>query len=191
MIKSDKREKIVKAALELIAEHGFHGAPMSMIAERGKVAAGTIYRHFDSKDTMVNEIYRELEENIMEFILVGYPAGSPIRERFIHIGENLLKYFISNPLVFRYVEQFHNSPYGAAYRREMIFGQPGSGNICRDLFEEGVARQAMKDLPLAALYALTFGPLLTLARDHILGFIKLDDHLIELTVSACWDAVIY
>ena len=27
MAKNDKRDEIVRAALELIAEHGFHGAP--------------------------------------------------------------------------------------------------------------------------------------------------------------------
>jgi AcrR family transcriptional regulator len=44
MTKPDKREDIVWAAMELIAEHGFHGAPMAMIAERAGVGAGTIYR---------------------------------------------------------------------------------------------------------------------------------------------------
>jgi AcrR family transcriptional regulator len=189
MAKPDKREMIVHAALELIAEHGFHGAPMALIAERGGVAAGTIYRYFDSKDTLVNEIYREFEEKIMVFLQTGYSTALPIRERFIHLGTNLLRYFIANPLVFRFLEQFHNSPYGVAYRRDMILGQTGNDNVYKNLFEEGVARQAIKNFPAAALHALTFGPLLALARDHILGFVKLDDDLIELTVSACWDGM--
>ncbi len=46
MAKPDKRDEIVQAALELIAEHGFHGAPMAMIAERAGVGAGTIYLLF-------------------------------------------------------------------------------------------------------------------------------------------------
>lgn len=33
MTKPDKRDEIIRSALELIAEHGFHGAPMAMIAE--------------------------------------------------------------------------------------------------------------------------------------------------------------
>jgi AcrR family transcriptional regulator len=37
MAKPDKREEIVRVALELIAEKGFHGAPMSMIADRAAV----------------------------------------------------------------------------------------------------------------------------------------------------------
>jgi len=37
MSKEDKREAILQATLELVAEHGFHDAPCSLIAERGGV----------------------------------------------------------------------------------------------------------------------------------------------------------
>ncbi|GAB6083238.1 hypothetical protein JCM30471_21520 [Desulfuromonas carbonis] len=47
----------------------------------------------------------------------------------------------------------------------------------------------MKDLPLASLFALAFGPLLAVARDHILGFIALDEDLIARITAACWDGV--
>ena len=57
MAKTDKREDILRAALELIAEHGFHGAPMAMIAERAGVGAGTIYRYFENKDVLIAELY--------------------------------------------------------------------------------------------------------------------------------------
>jgi TetR/AcrR family transcriptional regulator, repressor of fatR-cypB operon len=36
---------------------------------------------------------------------------------------------------------------------------------------------------------LAFGPILGVARDHILGFIVLDDDTISRTVEACWDGV--
>ena len=58
MSSNDKREEIVRAALELIAENGFHGAPMAMIAERARVGAGTIYRYFENKDLLIAGLYR-------------------------------------------------------------------------------------------------------------------------------------
>lgn len=63
MKNSDKRDEILRAALELIAEHGFHGAPMAMVAERAGVGAGTIYRYFEGKDALIAEIFAELEKN--------------------------------------------------------------------------------------------------------------------------------
>ncbi|MDD2318550.1 MAG: TetR/AcrR family transcriptional regulator [Geobacteraceae bacterium] len=189
MTKPDKREEIVGAALELIAEHGFHGAPMAMIAERAGVGAGTIYRYFENKDELINQLYREVEKKMVDDLLVGYPMEKTIRERFLHFGTVLLRYFISHPLDFRYLEQFHNSPYGVEYRRDRILGKKEEFDIFRDLFEEGVSSRVMKDLPLVILFALSFGPLLAVARDHILGFITLDDELIARTGEACWDGV--
>lgn len=189
MSKPDKRDEIVRAALELIAEHGFHGAPMAMIADRAGVGAGTIYRYFENKDVLITELYREVEERMLPVIMEGYAPEEPIRERFFHLTTALLRYFIENPLEFRYVEQFHNSPYGVEFRRERILGKMEERFVYRELFEDGVALQMVKELPLPVLFALAFGPILAVARDHILGFIVLDDLLIARTIEACWDAV--
>jgi AcrR family transcriptional regulator len=189
MSKNDKRAEISRAALELIAENGFHGAPMAMIAGKAGVGAGTIYRYFENKDVLISELYQDLEERMYPFILVDYPAEKPIRERFIHLGTRLLRFFIEYPLDFRYLEQFHNSPYGAAFRRDKILGEAKGCNVFRDLFADGISRQVMKDLPLVIQFSLAFGPILAVARDHILGFIVLKEQLITQTVEACWDAV--
>lgn len=188
MEKLDKRDLIIQAALELVAEHGFHGAPMAMIAERAGVGAGTIYRYFENKDDLIRGIYKVVEKRVVDAILEGYPENGPVRERFMHFGTVLVRYLINEPLVLRFVEQFHNSPYGVAHRREKIFGQQDKDLVC-DLFEEALKQQIFKDLGLTILFSLFFGPLIDVSRDHILGFVSLNDDLIERTVGACWDAV--
>lgn len=189
MSKADKRAEIAHAALEIIAEHGFHGAPMSMIADRAGVGAGTIYRYFENKDVLITELYRDLEKRISSVLMDDYEPDKPLRERFIHLGTALLRYFIAYPLDFRYLEQFHNSPYGAAVRRDKIMGKHDECDVFRELFAEETSNQVMRELPLVVLFALAFGPLLAVARDHILGFVSLDDHLITQTIEACWDAI--
>jgi AcrR family transcriptional regulator len=189
MTKPNKRDEIARSALELIAEHGFHGAPMAMVAERAGVGAGTIYRYFENKDVLIKELYRELEEKMYPFIREGYAAEAPFRMRFLHLCTALLRYFIEHPLHYRYLEQFHNSPYGVAFRRDKILGKSGGCDVFRELFEQGAAQQVVKELPLVILFALAFGPLLAVARDHILGFVQLDDSMINRTIEACWDAV--
>ena len=190
MSKPDKRDEIVCAALELIAEHGFHGAPMAMIAERAGVGAGTIYRYFENKDVLINDLYGEIEDKMHQFILEGYTTETSFRARFLHIGTALLRYFIEHPLVFRYVEQFHNSPYGVAVRRDKLLGNRDGGcNAFKELFEQGMTQQVLKDFPLVILFDLAFTPLLGVVRDQILGFVQLDDSMINRTIEACWDAV--
>jgi len=189
MTKPGKRTEIVHAALELIANHGYHGASMAMIADRARVGAGTIYRYFENKDVLIVELYRELEDRIYPVLLRGYDPGMPVRERFLHLGTALLRFFIHNPLDFRYLEQFHNSPYGVEFRRDKLLGKKGNFDVYRELFADAISQRVVKDLPLAALFALAFGPLLAVARDHILGFIPLDDALIARIIEACWDGI--
>jgi AcrR family transcriptional regulator len=189
MTKNIKREEIVRAALELIAEHGFHGAPMAMIAERAGVGAGTIYRYFENKDVMITELFQELEERSYPLIKEGYDPDKPHRERFLHLNSSLIHYFIEYPLDFRFIEQFFNSPYGVAHRRDKLLGTKEGCDVFKELFEDGISQQVMKDLPIVILFDLAFGPILAVARDHILGFIVLDDALIARTVEACWDAI--
>ncbi len=189
MMKPDRRGEILKAALDLFTEQGFHGAPMALIAMQAGVGAGTIYRYFESRDVLIRELYKDLEERIYPYILAGYAETAPFRSRFLHLGTKLLRYFIEYPLCFRYMEQFHNSPYGIAFRRDKMLGKEGHCDVFRELFEQGAAQQVLKDFPLVILFCLAFGPLLAVARDHVLGFVQLDDSMIDRTIEACWDAV--
>ena len=189
MKKLDKRSEIIQAALNLIVEHGFHGTSMAMVAEKADVGAGTIYRYFESKDALIKELYQELEEKVMATLRGGDPISKPVRQRFIHLWTVLLKYFIAHPLYFRYIEQYYNSPYGVSLRKDKILSKTDDHDIFKNLFEEGIAQQVIKSLPLSMLSALAFGPLVALARDHTLGFAILDDTLIAEGVDACWDGI--
>lgn len=192
MINSDKRADIMQAALELIAERGFHDAPMSEIAEKAQVAAGTIYRYFENKDVLINELFQEMERQLMEAILYNYPQDEPIKKQFFHIFSELCRYLVSHPLHFRYMEQFFNSPYGISKRRDNLSGknvnQNKNGTITRVL-NEGIAQQILKDLPVIVLTSLAIGPMLYVIRDHTLGFVVLDEALIRQITEACWDAI--
>lgn len=189
MSKEDKREAIMQATLELVAEHGFHDAPCSLIAERAGVAAGTIYRYFKNKDVLIVTLYRELEAKINTFLEQGYSLETPYRERFLHLVSSLLQFFINNPLEFKYAELFHNSPYGVAFRRDRLLGQHEDCGIYCELFRQGVTQQVIKDLPLPLLFDLAFGPIVSVSRNHILGFIQLDATLIQRIAEACWDSL--
>ncbi len=186
--KDDKRSAVIHAALDLVAEHGFHGTPMAAVADRADVAAGTIYRYFQSKDALILETYRFLEKALNEVVTEGYPEGGTVRERYLHVGVALVRYLVDSPREFRFLEQFRNSPYGAEHRRALLLGKADK-NMVLDLFEEGRREGIVKDLPIPVLLALAFGPLIQICRDAALGFIALDSRLLADSVEACWDAV--
>jgi TetR/AcrR family transcriptional regulator, repressor of fatR-cypB operon len=185
----NKRGDIMQAALELIAMQGFHNAPISEIATKAGVAAGTIYRYFENKDLLILELYNDLGDTIGEAVRKGYPVEKSIRERFIFLLDRLFEYFLQHPLHFRYMEQYFNSPYGISLRREKALGKFDREDIIQEILEEGVSRKIMKDLPVEVLFALICGPMVVLLRDHILGFVVLDRETVGKVTEACWDAV--
>lgn len=55
---SASRERILSAALELVAEHGYAGCSVAAVADRAGVATGSVYRHFPAKADLVAEVFR-------------------------------------------------------------------------------------------------------------------------------------
>ena len=53
-----QRATLVAAAADLLAERGYAACSVAAVAARAGVAAGTVYKHFDSKADLVAEVFR-------------------------------------------------------------------------------------------------------------------------------------
>jgi AcrR family transcriptional regulator len=53
-----QRAALVTAAADLLAEHGYAACSVAAVAQRAGIAAGTVYKHFDSKADLVAEVFR-------------------------------------------------------------------------------------------------------------------------------------
>ena len=59
-----RREALIAAALELVAEAGAQGATVRAIAERASVTPGLIRHYFASKDDLTRAAYRTVMERM-------------------------------------------------------------------------------------------------------------------------------
>ena len=179
----------MKTSLSLIAAHGFHRTPVSLIAKRAKVSVGTIYIYFESKDILIMNLYHELESKIFAAVTTGYSDTKSIRERYIYLCTKLLRYFLENPVHFRFLEQYYHSPYGMSTQEGKVLRGSRDQNEFHNLFQQGIAQQVLKDLPVFVFEDLTFSLLFALARNVILGVFMLNDALIFTSIEACWDGL--
>jgi len=184
----DKKEEILQAALDLFVEQGFYGAPISDIAHRAEVAAGTIYRYFASKDDLINELFHVLENKMKGALKSTCPALGSVREKYICLTRETIRYFIDKPQHFLYMEQYFNSPYGISLHRDLILGKDPN-DIWGEVFERGIGEGEIKDLPRPMLFSLAFGPLVFLLRDHIRGFVALTEEDMTRFAEICWDII--
>ncbi|MET8049276.1 TetR family transcriptional regulator [Streptosporangium sp. NPDC005286] len=53
---SERRDHLVKLAAELFARKGFQATTVREIAEEAGILSGSLYHHFDSKETIVDEV---------------------------------------------------------------------------------------------------------------------------------------
>lgn len=56
---TSKRERILRAAVDVFAEHGYFNAKVAQIAKAAGVADGTIYLYFDGKEDLLVTIFRD------------------------------------------------------------------------------------------------------------------------------------
>ena len=56
---TDKRQRILRAAVDVFAEHGYFNAKVAQIAKAAGVADGTIYLYFQGKEDLLITIFRE------------------------------------------------------------------------------------------------------------------------------------
>src|SRR3954452_21279525 len=61
-----KRERILRAAIEVFALNGYFNAKVSDIAKSAGVADGTIYLYFDGKEDLLVTIFREHTRNYLQ-----------------------------------------------------------------------------------------------------------------------------
>lgn len=65
--RADKRDAILRAAIEVFAEAGFFNAQVADVARAAGVAAGTVYLYFRSKDDLLISIFdRTMRDAIAE-----------------------------------------------------------------------------------------------------------------------------
>lgn len=107
----DKREAILDAALALFVERGFYGTAVPEIAERAQVGAGTIYRYFESKEALVNSIYRQQKLQFAKVVLDGFPATATTREQFRMLWMRMAKFATEHQDAFIFLELHHHARY--------------------------------------------------------------------------------
>lgn len=63
-----KYDKIIDAAVKVIAENGYHNSQVSKIAKEAGVADGTIYLYFKNKEDILISLFEEKMGYFVEFI---------------------------------------------------------------------------------------------------------------------------
>ncbi|MWV47228.1 TetR family transcriptional regulator [Paenibacillus sp. HJL G12] len=90
------KDKILRAAMEVFSENGYHRASMDEIALRAQVAKGTLYYNFPSKSQLFKTMVKEGFEDIMQRTQADLNTPLPIKEQILRIIRHHLDLFLES-----------------------------------------------------------------------------------------------
>ena len=82
---NDKATQLIEASIDLFAKEGFWNTPTSRIAKHAGVGTGTLFNYFESKDGLIDAVYKQLKQEWMAHLLADYPQAGPLKARVEHI----------------------------------------------------------------------------------------------------------
>lgn len=91
------RERILGAAVDVFARHGFHGARVADIAEEAGIAYGLVYHHFRNKDEILAAIFSERWARYMRWLDEVAAASAPFADKLRRILHFLVDAYRHEP----------------------------------------------------------------------------------------------
>jgi AcrR family transcriptional regulator len=92
----ERRSRILNAAQDVFAEHGFRSADVKTIAERAGVGKATIYKFFDSKDALLLTIVEENLNQVRDIALKQLISNAPPLQRLRDVCLNIARFLSVN-----------------------------------------------------------------------------------------------
>ena len=87
----ERRNTILDALAEVVAQKGVSASTLT-VARLAGVSEGTIFKHFATKDELLNALYRELKLEIADVLMSGFPRRLGVRTRLQHIWNRYVEW---------------------------------------------------------------------------------------------------
>lgn len=149
---SEKRDRIIAAALKLFCENGFQQTSTANISKEAGVATGTLFLYFKSKDELINALYKEAKSALAVYLLQDLPGQGPVAVKLRHFWQRYIAWALENPYHFRFFAMFSHSPFISNLTREEA---ASSFQFTQDLVEQAI-REGSITVPDSNLFIALF-----------------------------------
>jgi TetR/AcrR family fatty acid metabolism transcriptional regulator len=94
---TEKRRVILDAAVRVFARQGFHTCRVSDIADEAGVAYGLVYHYFSSKEQILDTLFLERWDVMLQAIAEADASGRPPREKLYAIASFIIDSYRHDP----------------------------------------------------------------------------------------------
>ena len=93
----DRRQAILDAAVRVFARRGFHACRVSDIADEAGVAYGLVYHYFGAKDSVLDTLFLERWNIMLEMIAEVDATEASVREKLYAIASFIVDSYRHDP----------------------------------------------------------------------------------------------
>jgi AcrR family transcriptional regulator len=180
----EARQQIIEAALRAFAERGFHGTSIPEIATAAGVGVASIYRRFESKEHLVNAVFRDAKSRLRDALLLGLDLGARPRALFLEVWARLVRFQRAQPVAFQFLEMQDHIPYLDGESRAL----EASLLVPIVIATEAATRKAAP-VPPPVLIAMVWGAFVGLTKAARLGYLAVDEATLLRAGEVCYAAV--
>jgi AcrR family transcriptional regulator len=91
------RQRILEAALEGLAEHGYEGLSLQQVADRVGLHKSSLFHHFESKEELAREVYQGLAERLRKRLEPILAESPPRFESLLAALDASVDHFAAEP----------------------------------------------------------------------------------------------
>lgn len=190
-----KKVKIVENTIQLTASHGIDRVPISKIAKAAGVGEGTIFRHFKSKQDLLDTGFNVAVMTFSNYIRVNSSPGESLENRCMEFCKLYLNAGLQYPDYHSIIVQYSNCPFGLSFRN-YLFNTSGTKKnldtytyLLAKILIESQKKRLIKDQPIESMACTVYGILNSLLLAKRDGRVKLDNELIQHAASSCWESL--
>lgn len=173
------RARVERAALRAFAERGYHGTTVPKIAKDARVGVGSIYRHFDSKERLVNAVFRGAKARLRDALLLDLDLGAAPDALFAELWARLATFARDEPVTFQFLELQDHAPYLDAESRAL------EASVLAPLLAATASAARLPPQTGGVLIAIVWGAVVALTKAARLGYLRLDDDTIRRAGALC------
>ena len=182
----EKVQSIYKATLVLVRQHGLTGLTMAAIGKEAGIGMGTLYTYFESKETLINSLFKSIKGSHTNRIFAELDPASPYPLMLRKVFVNYLKNRIESHEEHLFIEQAHGSHFLDAEAQSI-------GDVAYqalfELLDKGKAAMLIKSMPNPLLAANLIGAANEVSNLVISGEAKLDQQFVDDAFTLCWDSI--